>query len=241
VVDNSSAVRDFLPSTSGFRFVNHWPRQPVVRVPVPVIGSVAVGDASKGLCGGMIYVVRDLHEADLARPARTQPPPIDSPLYTYVVRRLIDSFDVPRGVARYYRLMGRPDADTGSWFGSRAGAARATVVEEWPQVRRDLDEGRLSPLGIITVASRDPMLLGENHQVLAYAYAVQGTRVTLRVYDPNTASARADTVTLSFDTSRPGQTAAFRHTIAIGTHPVRAFFRSTYHWSDPRQAIAGES
>ena len=31
---------------------------------------VAVGDASKGLCGGMIYAVRDLHEAHLPPPER---------------------------------------------------------------------------------------------------------------------------------------------------------------------------
>ncbi len=102
----------------------------------------------------------------------------------------------------------------------------------------------LSPIGIITVRSSDPRLLGLNHQVLAYAYIQAGTSITLRVYDPDTPGDRADEVTLSFDLAEvhgrgdPAGPARIEHSIAIGGRPVRAFFRSRYRWVDPRRAIA---
>ena len=42
-------------------------------------------------------------------------------------------------------------------------------------------------LGVVTVAGANPFQLGHNHQVLAYAYRLDGTQVTLQVYDPNSA------------------------------------------------------
>ena len=47
------------------------------------------------------------------------------------------------------------------------------------------------PLGPVTVHSTNPLDLGMNHQVLAYGYELDGTALTLRVYDPNTDPASA--------------------------------------------------
>jgi hypothetical protein len=239
MVDATSAVEGFLPSLSAFRFTNSFPRQPVIRVPVPGLGAVAVGDASRGLCGGMIYAVRDMFEAGAGPPAETSPPPLGSPLYRYIVRRLFDSFDLPRGVARYYQLMGTPDTDTERSAVTIRGAGRISVVDEWPRIRLDLDSGLLSPLGLVTVRSLDPFRLGLNHQVLAYAYEQRRTAVVLRVYDPNTPLDQADNVTIAFDVSHPAGPVKISHTIAIGERPVRAFFRSRYRWTDPRRALNG--
>ncbi|WP_131764835.1 hypothetical protein [Candidatus Protofrankia californiensis] len=237
MVDAHAAVDGFLPSNQALPFTNDFPRQPVLKIRIPGIGRVAIGDASRGLCGGMVYTTRDLFEAKLLPPAVKEPPSPGSSLYRYIVRRLFDSFDIPRGVARFYRLMATPDADTARSSLTLRGAGRITVVNEWPRVRLDLDRGVLSPLGVITLRSYDPFQLGHNHQVLAYAYEQRQTAVTLRVYDPNTPLDRADAVTLSFDVARPSGPVPITHNLAIGGRPVRAFFRTGYRWTNPLPAI----
>jgi hypothetical protein len=232
--DGSAAVGGFAPSTHAFAFANVFPRRPVLRVALPGLGRIPIGDASRGLCGGMIYTVRDLFEAGLRPPPETVPPAEDSPLYGYIVRRLFDSFDIPTGVARFYRLMASPDADSARTAPPSRGLGRVTAVDEWPRVRLDLDRGVLSPLGVIVPRSLDPFQLGINHQVLAYAYTQTGTGVTLRVYDPNTPPERGDDVTLSFDVARPGTGMPISHNLTIGGRPVRGFFRSRYRFRSPR-------
>ena len=39
-------------------------------------------------------------------------------------------------------------------------------------MRRELDAGRLAALGLIRPRSRNPLRLGENHQVLAWGYGL---------------------------------------------------------------------
>jgi len=234
IATTTGAAKGFLPSESAFRFTNRFPHQPVLEVRVPGLGrGIPIGDASRGLCGGMIFTVRDLFEAGRECPADTTPPGPGSPLYAYIVRRLFASWNIPRGVLRYYELQRAADADAAGTLGRRAGIGRTTVVDEWPRVRLDLDSGRLSALGIITVRSADPVKLGLNHQVLAYAYEQAGTAVMLRVYDPNTPPDHADDVRLVFDTADPAGPVVIAHNLAISGRPVRGFFHSTYRWSDP--------
>jgi hypothetical protein len=183
----------------------------------------------------MTFTVRDFFEAGRRPPADTVPPPAGSPLYRYIVRRLFDSWDLPRGALRYYQLQRTGDVDVAWLFGRRPGVGRMTLVDEWPKVRGDLDSGRLSMLGVITVHSLDPWKLGVNHQVLAYAYELTGTVVTLRVYDPNTPVAAGDDVALTFDSATdPAGPISIAHNLAVGGRPVRGFFHAAYRWSDPR-------
>jgi hypothetical protein len=224
----------FLPSEAAFHFTNDFPHQPVLTVRLPGLGrGIPIGDASLGLCGGMIFAVRDLFEAGRKPPADVSAPGPDAPLYRYIVRRLFDSWDLPRGALRYYQLQRTPDADIERPLGRRDGVGRISVVDEWPHVRADLDSGRLSALGIITLHSADPFKLGLNHQVLAYSYDLDGTTVRLRVYDPNTPVVDADNVWLGFDTADPAGPIIFSHNLMTGGRPVRGFFHSAYRWSDP--------
>jgi len=62
-VTASNQVAGFMPSANGFHFINSWPSEPDIVVNVPALGRVAVGDASNGLCGGMVFAVRDFFEA----------------------------------------------------------------------------------------------------------------------------------------------------------------------------------
>jgi hypothetical protein len=100
------------------------------------------------------------------------------------------------------------------------------VAGQWPRVRALLEAGQPAALGIVTVASPNPLQLGHNHQVLAYACRTDGTVVTLHVYDPN--SGPADDVVIRFDVATPG----FTHTIDIG-RPVRGFFLTPYSPATP--------
>jgi len=218
----------FLPSRHGFEFPNSWPAAPAISIRTPA-GRLGIGNAALGLCGGMVFAALDYWYAGQVPPA-AQPAP-GSPLYRFVVRRLIESWHIPAGVAGYYRGM----------LSSDARLARRTGTEQWPRIRALLDDGQPAPLGLVTVASASPLLLGLNHQVLAYGYSVRGQDVTLAVYDPN--SGPDDSVVIRFRTGAafpdgaapPASTSAFTHTINVGW-PVRGFFLTGYQ---PRRPPAG--
>jgi len=227
----------FVPSRHGLGFDNAWPPAPAVEVATP-FGEIHLGAADGGLCGGMVFAALDYYHAGVPAPVARPAP--RTPLYEFIVRRLLDSWQAPGGVARYYEWMGLPDGDgTGvTLFGrpllTRRGLAWRTIAGEWPRIRLDLDRGVPVPLGVITVASRQPRDLASNHQVLAYGYRVSGPRVSLRVYDPN--RGRREDVAITFDTSTPAQPTPFAHNLAIGGRRVRGFFRTGYrpHRSPPR-------
>jgi hypothetical protein len=233
----------FLPSRHGFAFTNSWPSQPAVTVDTH-FGRIPIGNAAAGLCGGMVFVVLDHWYARVAPP--TARPAADQPLYRQIVRRLIDSWDLPTGIGHYYDGMILPDGDRSvGLLGRRIvltrGLTSRTVRTQWPQLKADLDRGVPAPLGLVTVASSKPADLGLNHQVLAYGYDRAGTAVTLTVYDPN--RGQQDDVWIRFDETATGS-AAFTHNLGIG-HPVRGFFRTEYApvppAADPSATVAADS
>jgi hypothetical protein len=227
----------FLPSRHGFTFDNEWPAQPAMVVHTP-FGDINLGSADAGLCGGMVFAAMDYWYAGFA-PAAARPPAQD-PLYSFIVRRLLDSWHAPGGVVKYYEWMGLPDGDAAgvSIFGRRIlnqhGLAWRTITGEWPLIRPDLDRGVPVPLGVVTVASRQPRDLAQNHQILAYGHRPSGSQVTMRVYDPNRGP--RDDIQITFNTSAPTRVTQFAHNLAIGQRSVRGFFRTTYqvHRSPPR-------
>ena len=217
----------FLASHNGFAFSNSWPKQPAVTLETP-FGPIKVGDASKGLCGGMAFAALDYWYADRV-PPRDRPGD-GSPLYKFLVRRIVDSWHVPAGVAQYFQWMNLPDADQGfTAFGQRIITQRGlpwrTITQQLPLITADLDKDVPCPLGLVTVHSNRPQDMGQCHQVLAYAYRVAGPLVTIDAYDPN--SGQDDSITITFDTSHPSKPTTFRHTIDI-PHPIRGFFRTAY-------------
>ena len=221
------APRSFQPSQDGFEFTNAWPSEPAVVLPTP-FGKINIGNAAAGLCGGMVFAALDYWHTGILPPA-TRPAP-GEPLYRYIVRRLVDSWHLPAGVAQYYQWMNLPDGDSGfEVFGRRVvtdrGLAWRTVQTQWPQIAADLDHGTPAALGVVTVASASPANLGLNHQVLAYGYDASATEVTVRVYDPN--SGQSDGIYIRFDPRAPTRPTTFAHNLDI-SHPVRGFFRTAY-------------
>lgn len=229
----SNAVPGFTPSVDGLHFTNSWPNEPDIVIDAGPLGKVPIGDASNGLCGGMVYTVMDVFSAGLPPIPDTHNPASGTPLFNYIVSRLFASFDIPAGVLKYYEWMNTPDHDTGIWFVIRRGVAWKTIVEEWPRIKADIDGGMLSPLGLVTVYTPDATQMGHNHQVLAYAYDLDDdNHLTLHLYDPNTAPPSADDVRLSLDLSNPTHTTPITHNVNIGGD-IRGFFRTKYVFSDP--------
>ncbi|HEY5628811.1 MAG TPA: hypothetical protein VIR16_04805 [Candidatus Limnocylindrales bacterium] len=236
---NPGAVRvpGFQPSVNGLPFINAWPHEPDLTIGLPGVGTLPIGDASNGVCGGMVYTARDVFQTPGMAPIATADnPPPESPLFRYIVTRLLESFDVGHlGFARYYEWMLTPDAD--SSLGPvlvRRGLAWKTIVEEWAgRIRPELDAGRLVCLGLVTVAGSDPRLLGQNHQVMAYGYDLGADgALSLRIYDPNTPRAQADDVRISLSVLQPRQATPITHNVAID-HPIRGFFHTPYTYHDP--------
>lgn len=229
------AVNGFKPSTNGLHFVNAFPHEPDLFIDVGK-SKIPIGDAANGLCGGFVYTVIDLWNAKLPPPDDTQPPAEGTPLFEYLVGRLFDSFDLPFGPLEYLALMNPALPDHETWVEPLGhGRAWRMVKDAWPQIKADIDAGRLSPLGLVRVKSLDPTQLGQNHQVLVYGYGLSGTRLTLSIYDPNCPD--DDTVRLSLDIGHPDHTTAVTYT--GDGEPVYCFFRTPYSFHDPT-AIAGK-
>jgi hypothetical protein len=174
----------FVPSAYGLHFLNYYPHEPTIEIKVPLGPTLPLGDAANGLCGGMAFTVRDFYEAKQQIPPDQNPPPAGSPLYQFIVQRLLESFNLPFGIGRYLELMQPAFPDVGPGFGL-PGRATVMVRDEWPHIKSDLDNGILVPLGLIKVKSSNPSDLGKNHQVLAYGYDLDGTDLTIWLYDPN--------------------------------------------------------
>jgi hypothetical protein len=202
-------VPGFSPSRCGFRFDNNFPSQPLFRVPLT---GLWIGNASRGLCGGMVFAACDYFARGYLPPGDGEPPHHGSLLFAYLVRRLFDSFLLPWGPLRYYR-----------WMASRDDMLlRHTVHRQWPRVRTELDAGRLAALGLIRIRSRDPLRLGENHQVLAYGYELHEPSGLLRlaIYDPSHAG--RDDLTLGLNLRAPDGVAS------TSGEPFRGFFLTPY-------------
>jgi hypothetical protein len=212
---SSAQVPRFLPTQHGFRFPNSFASQPLFHVPLPPFRGIPIGNAKNGLCGGMIFAARDFFESGCPLPEIKELPRYGEPLYAYLVRRLFDSFDLPSGPVKYYRWMANRDDKA---------LIQRTLNDEWPRVRADLDAGRLVPLGLVRLKSRDPRRMGENHQVLAYGYGLDEDSGSLMigVYDPNHPG-RND-VTLALNVKDQGAI------IASTGERVRGFFRTPYRY-----------
>jgi VCBS repeat protein len=244
-------VPGFLPSTSGFHFPNSFDHVPDLTI--DVLGNkVGIGDANNGLCGGMVFAVRDYFEAGIPIPQQNFSPS-SGPLFDYIVKRLFDSFDlllpppplppVPGlfitpippfgpGPLTYMHLMdpALPDHETVASQAGLAyrGRAWVMIIDSWPRIKTDIDTHHLSPIGMIEIKDSDPTKMGQNHQVIVYGYSLDGTDLTLRLYDPNAPD--NDTVTMSLNIGHPEHTTAVTNTAA---KMVWCFFRPAYTFSSP--------
>lgn len=221
-------VPGFLPSQNGLHYPNHWVSEPDITISTP-FGPIGIGSAANGLCGGMVFAVRDLFDAGRKPPPDATNPPGGSSAFNYIVQRLLDSFNIPSGVLEYYSWMNLPTHNTD--LGPR-GTSDLTINQTMPVVRSLIDSGHPCPLALVCVHSTDPTLLGKNHQVLAYGYQDNGSMTTVRVYDPNRPD--NDNVTISFDHTNPTHTTTFNDSAG---DPVLGFFACTWYQSKDPSAL----
>jgi hypothetical protein len=231
----SVRVPMFLPSRNGLHFTNSWPSEPDFTI--NLLGqNVPIGNASDGLCGGMAYTVYDLYQARLLPPPATVNPAAGTPLYNYIVARLENSFD-PADVTHYLQWIQLPDGD--EFF--EHGVAWYEINSEWPMIKQDLDSGVPSPLGL--VSGRQPPLVGfltgiENlsacHQVLAWGYDLNGSELTIHIYDPDYIG---DENTISLNIGNPTQATQ----LTMSNNPpghFRGFFRTHYQYHNPTTPVS---
>jgi hypothetical protein len=204
------SVPNFHPRGRGFAFTNNqWDGDlPVISLgflwnklfdllPGP-LGELGIGrvvdenwapitHANAGMCGGMVYAVMDYYAFHLLPPEQKNAPNSRNDiLFEFIRDRLWDSFDVEGEGHRFlgYSSPHYPNGDEGVFqvVGLTRGRSWITYREAWPQIQADIDAGKLSPVALIQTDSLD---IGENHQVLAYAYERSGQDVTLFIYDTN--------------------------------------------------------
>ena len=174
---------------------NPFPPGPTVRFGPIDPRWIGIGDASAGLCGGMSWFVREQFEAGLPVPTDTEAPANGSPLFRALVRRQVLSLDWLRTPLRFW------------WMGA-IGPERGVAPHPGRRVATDpadIDAGRLAMVGLVRHSGLNPFRLTQSHQVLAYAYEVDGDAVTLRIYDPNWPG--RDDVLLSMDARDINQSA----------------------------------
>jgi Beta/Gamma crystallin len=228
-------MTDFLPSKNGFHFDNQYESVPSLKL----IGDLRYGDASKGLCGGMVYASLDYFMGGLDIPIIPKEDlslrygsPLHGPIFDYIGKRLFNSFNVPAGVWTYIELMypGFPDFQARKKKMGLDPVSRAwrMVRQEWPVIKSRLDIGQPCPLGLICVKSKELNRLGENHQVLAYGYDQVGNDLTLFIYDPNFHD--DDSITLSLSLADPENETPVYYS---GPQMVYCFFHTDYTFSMP--------
>ena len=205
---NPHVVDGFAPSTHGFAFPNTFPDDAALKTIDLGVTKLPIGKAANGLCGGMTFGARDYFEAGVTVPADAESPTGQGvPLFDYLVDRQIASFDLPHLPATLLAIMNPayPDHDGGllGHFGAD-GRARLMARSEFAKIRAAIDGGKPCPICIIKAKSANPAALGENHQVLVYGYQIDGTQLTLWVYDPNNPG--HDDAGLVLDIGRTDQT-----------------------------------
>jgi hypothetical protein len=170
----------------------------------------------------------------LEPPSDAQRPPVDSPRFEYLHHRLLDTFDgaVPFGtIIKIIDWIQKPNHDPFL----RHGLGHLMVKDEWPNVRRDIDRNRPSPIVLVGPpqaglgsVSDIKKALANSHQVVAYGYDLTPSDVVIHVYDPNNPA--EDHATLKVSLLHPEQPPA---TTNLGRE-VRGFFRSHYTRRNPR-------
>ena len=173
---SSNSVPNFLPSRHGLRFVNHWGSGPARQWDLGLL-HIGIGNPGRGLCGGMVYVTADRFGLGQEAPAEGAAPAYGTPLFKAIVDRQFDSFGPFWTVPLRF------------WASSALTPERRRIRDSvkvvWPKVKRDIDAGRLSMVGLVREAGWNPLNTGMGHQVVAFRYESGPERIAIGVYDPN--------------------------------------------------------
>ncbi len=173
---------DFLPSRNGFKFVNRFSGY-FLPYSLPAFMTSRKVSSNYGLCGGMCAATYDFILAGRTVPQDMEVPHQGSRLQRYIFQRQMDSLGgLGHEIVRVAQWTSLPD-DT------PLGTMRRTA-DELTNIRLKLDDNNPVVLALIYVKAGSLKELAKvifsNHQVLAYAYQLDGAGgYTIQVYDPN--------------------------------------------------------
>lgn len=198
-------VGPLLPSTHAFKFDNSFSLTIPLPAPFPPI------TAGYGLCGGMASAALDYFLSCIPIPSTSSVPAFGTPLYNYLLSRLLDSLGRPGFdmVKKFLSWTQRPDINSNllataegaigpaaniilgplpagvAHFVKVNGVQELTAREEFPATVASLSAGRMLVLGLV-YKGPGALDIWENHQVLAYGIdRVSSTVTNIKVYDPN--------------------------------------------------------
>jgi transposase len=135
----------FLPSTTAPLFHNGpWPAGTNLNVSIMGLPPVSIDATQMGLCGGMSFLARDIHESGTEQLRNRVSSRIPPALAQHVLGRLIQSLDGGPVVARWLSDTQALNHDT---IFRGAGLYRRTVGE-CPAIMADIDAGVLCPIGL---------------------------------------------------------------------------------------------
>ena len=173
-----------------------------------------IGDASNGLCGGMVFAARDYFEAGRTPPPDTTPPS-EGPLFDFLVDRSFDSFCLPWGPGRYLALMSPllPDGET---FWTRLGVrgARALMADGAGRMAEDPRRRRRRPSLADRPGHRQVVRIRSTSRktIKCWCSATTSTAARSRCASTTPTSRDATTSRSRFDTGNPTRPAdARRH------------------------------
>lgn len=179
------AVEGFSIQDYGFKFPNRFENSPFF------IGPVEVGNANKGLCGGMAAAAACYYKYRVKVPEDKIPPSHEHKpeLLEYLKRAQWSTvMSTPAGLLNYAAC---------TIEGSQAD--RKSVCETLPIIKNRIAKNEPCLLALIRAkmtifeigkniftGKRDEVLRSftQHHQVLAYAYQQQADQIILSVYDP---------------------------------------------------------
>ncbi len=232
-------VNGFLPSQSAPLFHNGpWPPGLDLRIGLPGLPAVSIDVTSFGLCGGMSFLARDIHESGMPQLRSTDSRGIPVPVGRHILGRLLDSFVGP-GVIPYW-IHATQELDHATWFWGQG--LFAETVGAAHQVMCSIDAGVLCPIGVVLAQSPWPWEVFQSHVELVYGYDLDGSQLTLHVYDCNAEG--SDNVTISLDI---GGTAPAKPVATNGTAlkeqsgRIRGFFVLPYTHKDPSPAYVDDA
>ena len=183
------AVQGFLPSTHGFDFANPFPPGPTIMLGPLDPRRIGIGDASTGLCGGMVMTAGPVR-GGADRPVGHRPPENGSPPFHAIVRRQVLSLDWCAGLP----LLGgrRP----GPGHGGSPHARHGMAGDPGGHRRGAPAHGRPGPARRLEPLRADEEPPGPRLRLRHDA----DDGVTLRLYDPNWPD--RDDVTITLDCVR---------------------------------------
>lgn len=239
----------FTPETCGFYFPNSFTGSYTLKKSIGPIDEI--GDASNGMCGGMVFAARDYFEHDRSpwpedltdrsppnSPVSSEPPAEDTALFDFLSERLFDSFEPSSGnvlgAGLYQTLMN--SANVKKWYQVKK-SRNEVMRDHWEDtIRPTLENGTPCPLGLIHVDTHGKPFktglnrIGENHQVLAYGYRREGDVIEIFVYDPN--YPKDDAMKVQF-TKKDSLKNWFEPTYVGSSKPLYAFFSVSYSPMSP--------